>query len=175
VRDIRVPTSYLTVIVIYVCLIPALIVSLGPRLDRLIGLPSLLRLPANFVAGAIILAYAWFWIIWSQVFLMKHGKGHPNEILGYELGPLTQHLVIGGPYRYTRNPMAYGLLIFYFVALALLCNATSVLLLFPIACLFEVWYHRRYEEPGLLSRFGTEYIRYRETVPVLLPYVRRVR
>lgn len=170
--DPRVLKSYLIVILIYACLIPALIVSLGPLLDRILGLRPLLRPPSRLVAGLVTGAYAWFWIIWSQVFLIRRGKGHPNEILGRELGPLTQQLVTEGPYRYTRNPMAWGLLVFYFVSLACVANATAVLLLFLPACLFEIWYHKNYEEPGLLRRFGAAYERYRATVPLLLPFLR---
>ncbi|MCX6357710.1 MAG: hypothetical protein NT045_07560 [Candidatus Aureabacteria bacterium] len=173
--DSQILRSYLLVIAIYICLIPLLIVTLGPRLDRLAGLPPFMPSPANIAAGLVILAYAWFWIAWSQHFLVKRGKGHPNEILGRELSPLTTRLVIDGPYRHSRNPMAYGLLIFYFLALPLLCNSTLALLLFPVACVFEVWYHKKYEEPGLLNRFGDEFARYREQVPLLFPFLRRAR
>lgn len=172
-KTTRVGTSYLLVILIYGCAIPFLIVSLGPEIDRFLGFGPLLRPPYQLVTGAAALAYAWFWIIWSQVFIITRGKGHPNEILGYELSPLTQRLVTEGPYRCTRNPMAYGLLIFYFVALAFLRNSVVTLALFPFACLFEMWYHRKFEEPGLLARFGAEYERYRKGVPALLPFVRR--
>jgi len=166
----RVITSYIIVIAIYACLIPAAIILLGPKLDRLLGLPPFIPPPANIAAGLILLAYSWFWIVWSQIILTRSGEGHPNEILGHELGPLTRKLVTAGPYRYTRNPMAYGLILFYFAALPLLCNAISVLLLLPAACLFETWYHRRFEEPGLLKRFGSDYERYRGTVPLLFPF-----
>jgi protein-S-isoprenylcysteine O-methyltransferase Ste14 len=172
-KPTNVGKGYLVVILIYACAIPLLIALLGPRLDRLLGLRPLLPFPYQIAAGIITLAYAWFWIAWSQVFIVTRGKGHPNEILGYELGPLTQRLVTEGPYRYTRNPMACGLLIFYFVALAFLRNSIITLVLFPLACLFEVWYHKKYEEPGLRTRFGGEYEQYREEVPVLFPFTKR--
>jgi protein-S-isoprenylcysteine O-methyltransferase Ste14 len=171
----RVGFSYLLVILVYGCAIPFLIASLGPRIDRFLGFGPLLRPPYQLVVGAVALAYAWFWIVWSQVFIITRGKGHPNEILGYELSPLTQRLVTEGPYSHTRNPMAYGLLLFYFVALAFLCNSVVTLALFPVACLFEIWYHTRFEEPGLVTRFGDEYERYRKRVPALLPFTRLLR
>lgn len=167
--------SYLLVVLIYACGIPLLIAQLGPMIDRLLSLGPLLPFPYQIAAGIIALAYAWFWIAWAQVFIIRRGKGHPNEILGYELGPLTQRLVTEGPYRHTRNPMAYGLLVFYFVALAFLSNAIITLVLFPLACVFEIWYHTTFEEPGLLKRFGSEYERYRKEVPILLPLLRVVR
>lgn len=171
----RVGTSYLLVILIYGCAIPLLIASLGPKIDRRLGFGPLLKPPYQLAAGAVALAYAWFWIVWSQAFIITRGKGHPNEILGCEIGPLTQRLVTGGPYRYTRNPMAYGLLLFYFVALAFLRNSIITLALFPAACFFELWYHKTFEEPGLLKRFGNEYERYRKGAPALLPFIRPAR
>lgn len=167
----RVATGYILVFFIYLILIPFLICSLGPRLDRLIGWGPFLPGSYALAAGAAALIYAWFWIIWSQVFIITRGAGHPNEIMGRELGPVTRRLVVDGPYRFTRNPMAYGLLVFYFVSLSFFCNSPVTLMLFPFACLFEAWYHTRCEEPGLLRRFGEEYENYRAQVPMLLPRI----
>ena len=174
-RMTRTGTSYLLVILLYGCAIPFLIASLGQKTDKLLGFGKLLRPPYQLIAGVVTLAYAWSWIIWSQAFIITRGKGHPNEILGYKLSPLTQRLVTEGPYRYTRNPMAYGLLLFYFVAIAFLRNSIITLALFPFACLFEIWYHTTFEERGLLTRFGIEYERYRKEVPALLPFTRLAR
>ena len=164
--------GYIIVIIVYACLIPLAIALLGTRLNGYLGLGAILPSPYNTIAGLMSLAYGWFWISWSQVNLVRRGDGHPNEILGRELGPLTRRLVTDGPYRYTRNPMAYGLIIFYFLALAFLCNAVLIIVFFPFACLFEVWYHRKYEEPGLLNRFGEKYKHYKEEVPLLFPFMR---
>lgn len=171
----RIIASYAAVAVVYGCLLPLLVAAAGALLDRAAGLPPLVPPPWNTVAGLALLAWAWIWIVWSFVFLVRRGRGHPNEILGRELAPTTRTLVTNGPYRYTRNPMAYGLIVYYFAALAFLRNSIAILALLPLACLFELWYHRTYEEPGLLRRFGGEYARYREEVPALLPVVRRRR
>lgn len=170
----RIVSSYIIVIAIYLLLIPFLIVFLGKGLNRLLGWGPLLPSPYHTAAGIISLAYGWFWIIWSQFFLTTRGGGHPNEILGRELAPTTRRIVREGPYRFTRNPMAYGLTIFYFIALAFLFNITAIVALFPPACLFEIWYHKKYEEPGLLKRFGKEYEDYRKRVPLLFPFMKRL-
>ena len=174
-QRVRVIFSYAAVVAIYGVGIPVLVASVGPRIDAAFGLPPLVPPPWHATVGAALLVWAWFWIAWSFFFLVRHGRGHPNEILGRELAPPTRELVTGGPYRFTRNPMAYGLIVFYFGALAFFRNSITVLALLPPACAFEIWYHRTCEEPGLLRRFGAEYARYREEVPLLLPAPRRRR
>lgn len=169
----RVFLSYVAVAAIYGAGIPCLVAAAGSALDRALGLRTLAPPPWNTALGLALLAWAWLWIAWSFVFLVRRGRGHPNEILGRELAPSTRRLVTEGPYRHTRNPMAYGLIVFYFAALAFLLNSISILAALPIACAFEVWYHRTFEEPGLLKRFGDEYARYRAEVPLLLPVARR--
>ncbi len=171
----RIFLSYAAVAAIYGAGIPLLLSAAGPAIDRALRLPGLVPPPWGLLAGLALCAWAWFWIAWSFAFLVKRGGGHPNEILGRELAPTTRRLVTEGPYRYTRNPMAYGLILFYFAALAFLRNSISILAMLPVACAFEVWYHRSYEEPGLMRRFGDDYARYRAEVPLLLPAAGRRR
>lgn len=167
----RIVASYTLVIIIYVIIIPFLISTLGSFLDSLLGLNEFLGFPYHALIGMTILVYGCFWIVWSQLFLVNLGKGHPNEIMGRELSPLTKQLVTEGPYHYTRNPMAYGLLVTYFAGIPLLQGTTVPLLLCPFACVFEVWYHRRFEEPGLRQRFGESFDEYSRQVPLLFPRI----
>lgn len=76
----------------------------------------------------------------------------------------TENLVVGGLYRYIRNPM-------YVAVAAVILGQAAVLgrwVLVGYAVLFgaTVWsFVRWYEEPTLLRQFGTEYEQYRQTVP----------
>jgi protein-S-isoprenylcysteine O-methyltransferase Ste14 len=172
-RYIRILNSYFIVVILYLALLPLIIIYVGRSLNNIIGLSLLPASVYLLAAGIAVSAYGWCWIIWSQVTLTRYGNGHPNEILGYELAPTTRSIVQSGPYKLTRNPMAYGLLVFYFLGLGLLSRIPLILFVFPLACLFEVWYHKKYEEPGLLKRFGENYARYKKTVPILLPFFKR--
>jgi protein-S-isoprenylcysteine O-methyltransferase Ste14 len=75
-----------------------------------------------------------------------------------------KHLVVGGLYRFTRNPMYNGVLAalvgeaWLFRSTALLEYAGAVFVLFH---LFVV----AYEEPALVSQFGERYRLYRRAVP----------
>jgi protein-S-isoprenylcysteine O-methyltransferase Ste14 len=106
---------------------------------------------ALLVAGLVVLleAFARF---------VREGVGTPAPVAP------TEHLVVGGLYRYVRNPMylAVGSMI---VGQALLLGQPILL---PYAALFglAVWaFVRWYEEPTLLRRFGAEYEEYRSAVP----------
>jgi protein-S-isoprenylcysteine O-methyltransferase Ste14 len=83
----------------------------------------------------------------------------------------TQRLVIQGIYRHVRNPMIAG------VFLILLGEATLAVSL-PLFCWFVLFvvinavYIPLVEEPGLVKRFGDEYLTYKQNVPRWIPRVR---
>jgi protein-S-isoprenylcysteine O-methyltransferase Ste14 len=84
----------------------------------------------------------------------------------------TERLVVGGLYRYVRNPMYLALqaIIVGQVLLldrpVLLCYAAGVLAM----TIAFVWL---YEEPALARRYGDQYETYRRAVPGWLPRWRR--
>jgi len=72
-------------------------------------------------------------------------------------------LVVGGPYRFTRNPMYLSLLIVYLGA-ALLTQMLWAVLLSPIVVLGLGRLVIRKEEHYLQRRFGEEFVRYKASV-----------
>jgi protein-S-isoprenylcysteine O-methyltransferase Ste14 len=76
----------------------------------------------------------------------------------------TQHLVVGGLYRYVRNPM-YLAVAATIVGQAMILGRPALLL---YALLFGavVWaFVHLYEEPTLARQYGAEYDAYRRAVP----------
>jgi len=80
----------------------------------------------------------------------------------------TERLVIGGAYRYVRNPM--------YLAVGAVIAGQGLLLGRPVLFAYLVAYFatvsvfvRLYEEPTLAARYGREYASYREVVPRWLP------
>jgi protein-S-isoprenylcysteine O-methyltransferase Ste14 len=103
------------------------------------------------VAGALALLHAFARFV-------VEGLGTPAPVAP------TEHLVVGGLYRYVRNPM-YLAVTATIVGQAL---ALGQLVLLPYAVLFVVavvTFVRLYEEPTLHRQFGTEYDVYRAAVP----------
>jgi protein-S-isoprenylcysteine O-methyltransferase Ste14 len=83
----------------------------------------------------------------------------------------TERLVVGGAYRYVRNPM--------YVAVAALIVGQALLLgqpaLFAYAAVFAAAvaaFVYGYEEPTLSARYGPEYDAYRAAVPAWRPRLR---
>jgi protein-S-isoprenylcysteine O-methyltransferase Ste14 len=109
-------------------------------------------------AGAVALLHAF-------VRFVVEGLGTPAPVAP------TEHLVVGGLYRYVRNPM--------YLAVAATIVGQALLLgrfvLFVYAALFGAAVYafvRLYEEPTLHRRFGEQYEEYRRSVPGWWPRVR---
>jgi protein-S-isoprenylcysteine O-methyltransferase Ste14 len=83
----------------------------------------------------------------------------------------TQQLVVGGVYRYVRNPMylAVGTTI---VGQALLLGRPELLAYAAIFGVVVFAFVRGYEEPTLAEQFGPSYEEYRRAVPGWLPRLR---
>jgi protein-S-isoprenylcysteine O-methyltransferase Ste14 len=73
-----------------------------------------------------------------------------------------------GPFRYVRNPMSLGWVIFM---LGLGLYKSSVLVILFAAALFSFLHAIVVfvEEPGLEKRFGESYLKYKRSVPRWLP------
>jgi protein-S-isoprenylcysteine O-methyltransferase Ste14 len=103
------------------------------------------------VAGAAVLVHAF------ARFVIE-GAGTPAPVAP------TDRLVVGGAYRYVRNPM-YLAVAATIAGQALLLGRLELLVyaaLFGVAVLTFV---RAYEEPTLARRFGPEYEAYKRAVP----------
>jgi protein-S-isoprenylcysteine O-methyltransferase Ste14 len=80
----------------------------------------------------------------------------------------TEQLVVGGLYRYVRNPMYLALQAIIIGQVLLLDR--PVLLYYAAAVLaMTVAFVRLYEEPALARRYGAQYEAYRQAVPGWLP------
>lgn len=107
------------------------------------------------VAGTAFLLHA-FWRFVSE------GRGTPAPVAP------TEHLVVGGIYRYVRNPMYLSVLA-AIVGQAALFGQPVLLVYAGIVCVAVVSFVLTYEEPTLLKRYGAEYETYRQAVPGWLP------
>jgi protein-S-isoprenylcysteine O-methyltransferase Ste14 len=112
-----------------------------------------------------------FWMIWSNIFLFKAGKGGPAEGMGVYVSPRTQRLVTTGPYRYCRNPMVLGALHIY-LSIVIFLNSLTALGALLIFFLSGITYLKLSEEKRLEKDFGDEFLEYRRKVPMLFPGIR---
>ncbi len=115
--------------------------------------------------GVILLITGLSVLIQAFVRFVVEGHGTPAPFAAPE------RLVIGGPYRYVRNPM-YVAILAAIAGQALLLGQLSLLLLAAVFCLIVTAVVRWYEEPVLARRFGADYEAYRRAVPAWLPGLR---
>lgn len=100
--------------------------------------------------------------MWTIVVFKTIGKGTPNP----KVPP--KELVISGPYKYSRNPMALGGFLFLLGESGIYQSPSlaGLTVLFAVILYLNTVY---VEEPVLRQRFGQSYERYCETVPRFLP------
>jgi protein-S-isoprenylcysteine O-methyltransferase Ste14 len=84
----------------------------------------------------------------------------------------TRRLVVGGLYRYVRNPM-YLAVAATIVGQALVLGRPVLLLYAAVFGVAVAAFVRGYEEPTLLRTYGEEYEAYRRAVPAWWPRFRR--
>ncbi len=79
-------------------------------------------------------------------------------------GDPSTMLVDTGPYRFTRNPIYIGIVIFYFGLAIVLTSAWMLLLLIPVLIVLQRGVVER-EEAYLQAKFGDAYRKYQTRVP----------
>jgi protein-S-isoprenylcysteine O-methyltransferase Ste14 len=77
-------------------------------------------------------------------------------------------LVIIGPYKYIRNPMI-GSVLLILLGEALITGSVILFSWFAIFLITNVIYFIYSEEPALVKRFGSDYKKYKESVPMFIP------
>jgi protein-S-isoprenylcysteine O-methyltransferase Ste14 len=122
-----------------------------------LGAPLAHWLPARLLGIVILVAGAAF-LVQAFVRFVSEGFGTPAPV-----APPT-HLVVGGIYRYVRNPM-YLAVIAAIVGQALLLWRPVLLGYAVLMTAAMVGFVLGYEQPALTRQFGDEYTAYRRNVP----------
>jgi len=116
----------------------------------------------RMASGAILLVIAVVLLVRAFARFVVEGGGTPAPVAP------TERLVVGGDYRFVRNPMYLAVVMavlgqaMIFASRALLIYALAV---WAIMAAFVRWY----EEPVLLERYGDQYQRYRQGVRAWVP------
>lgn len=120
-------------------------------------------LPLRIVGGLLVAAGT---VVLVRAFarFVVEGLGTPAPIAPPE------RLVVGGLYRYVRNPM-YVAIVAVIGGQVLLFGQLPLLWYLAVAWLVMVAFVRFHEEPALLKRYGQAYEDYRRAVPGWWPRV----
>jgi protein-S-isoprenylcysteine O-methyltransferase Ste14 len=142
---------------VFLVVVPGMVAGLVPWL--LTGWDAAGDVPVPLVvAGAVLVAAGVGALLHAFARFVAEGLGTPAPVAP------TERLVVGGLYRYVRNPMY--LAVAATIAGQALILGRLLLLLYALAFGAAVWtFVRTYEEPTLARRFGPEYDDYRRAVP----------
>lgn len=120
------------------------------------------RRTAGSLIGLVLLAVGlplWTWCI----LVFRKARGTPVPF-----NP-PRDLVVVGPYAWMRNPMAAGVLVFFFGVGFLFHSVSMVCIWTPVVFVLHAIALIRVEEPELELRFGASYRDYRQRVPMFCP------
>lgn len=117
------------------------------------------------IVGGVLIALGATFLLHAFARFVVEGLGTPAPVAP------TERLVVGGVYRYVRNPMylAVGAMI---VGQALLLGQPGLLAYAAAFGAVVFSFVRLYEEPTLTEQFGASYDAYRSAVPGWLPRLR---
>ncbi|MBM7832490.1 protein-S-isoprenylcysteine O-methyltransferase Ste14 [Agromyces cerinus] len=127
------------------------------------GFPPFIR-----IAGLVVLVIASALGIWSAAAMSTRGDGTPLP------AAMPNRLVIAGPYRYVRNPMALSGIV-QGVAVGLILSSWLVVVYAILGSLVWNYAVRPHEESDLEARFGDEFRGYRAAVRCWWPRITGVR
>jgi len=139
---------------------PAILVALEHRWQVGFLFPDFARL-----IGVVVLILASALGIWSAAAMVVAGRGTPLPVA------MPSRLVVIGPYRFVRNPMAVAGIV-QGVAVGLVLSSWLVVAYAVIGSVIWNLAVRPHEEADLEQRFGADFRRYRDTVRCWVPRVR---
>jgi protein-S-isoprenylcysteine O-methyltransferase Ste14 len=146
---------------------PGIVAGLVPWLISGWDVRSPMSAPAValMTVGVALLVVAIVVLVRAFARFVTEGRGTPAPVAP------TERLVIGGEYRFVRNPM-YVAVVGAVLAQAMIFGSLQLVayaaLVWAVMAAFVHWY----EEPVLLKSYGEEYQRYRQAVPAWLPRLR---
>lgn len=148
--------------IIFLIAFPAFIIWGASYIDRWFHLLRFVFLPANAIIALLLVVPGLLLVEWTVWLQLSVGKGSPIPVVA------PRRLIVEGPYRYSRNPMASGATMVY-LGVAVWSGSLSALALASIYPTFIVIYTKLIEERELEKRFGSEYLAYRARTPFLIP------
>jgi len=121
-------------------------------------------IPLGILGAAMVIAGAGV-VVSAFVRFVTEGLGTPAPV-----APPTR-LVVGGLYRYVRNPM-YVAVLSCLIGQTLLLLQPALLWYTLVVAAAVVTFVKLYEEPHLADQFGADYATYRRNVPGWWPRLR---
>jgi protein-S-isoprenylcysteine O-methyltransferase Ste14 len=150
--------------IFFLVILPSIFIIIGLSIKNYITIN--LNRNIELIVSIIGIITGLYFLIWSTITQWKIGNGTPAP------NAPTQHLIIIGPYKYCRNPIEFGAILYYLgigtLVGGIIIGIISCVLGFTVGSI----YHKFIEEKELEKRFGEEYIKYKENTPFVFPKIK---
>ena len=144
----------------------ALLVFASLWLDKLLPVHLPLATPTNIFISVPLIVIGATLALWTFFAFIK-ARGSPVP-----LNP-PQKLVTTGLYSRIRNPMVLGWIILLF-GIGILLNSIFLIFVFtPLFAALNILYLKTIEEKEMEKKFGEEYLKYKQSVPMFIPRLRK--
>ncbi len=147
--------------VVFVAVVPAIFFVVSYGLDKYV-LAERARLMELAVGGAIGIV-GLFFMAWSVLTFVTIGKGTAAPIAP------PRKLIVSGPYKLCRNPMAFGAMLYYLGVGTYFGSLRIGIVMLLLTLIIGTCYHKLIEEKELQLKFGAEYEDYKKSKPFLIP------
>lgn len=135
-------------------------------IDRWIGFGGgFLPTPLNYTIAAVSFVTGLIVVGVTYAELVFRGEGSPSPTAGR-----TMKLVRSGSYAYCRNPSVHGKLLGVLSVGFALNSFSFCFILVPLLLTGSLVEKVVRQEPVLVEIFGDEYLRYRDEVPLFVPW-----
>lgn len=168
-KFVRLILGYIIGVTVFLILLPSLLVVISLNFDHLWWTKPVISLFVRLCVSVPFFMVGVFFAVWSNISLLIIGKGGPADVFNYAISPRTRKLVITGPYKYTRNPMVFGMLSVY-LSISIFYFSLTCFLFLVFFIPFVVLYLKRTEERRLFKDFGREFTDYKSKVPMIIPF-----
>jgi protein-S-isoprenylcysteine O-methyltransferase Ste14 len=147
--------------VAFVVVVPAVFFVVSYGLDKYV-LEERARAMELVVGGAIGIV-GLFFMAWSVLTFVTIGKGTAAPIAP------PRKLVVSGPYKLCRNPMAFGAMLYYLGVGTYFGSLRIGIIMFLLTLIIGTVYTKLIEEKELQLKFGADYEEYKKNKPYLIP------
>jgi protein-S-isoprenylcysteine O-methyltransferase Ste14 len=148
-------------IIFFLIILPSVFILTGLALDKYFMIT--INRNIEIIFSIVFIAIGLLLLLLTAITQWKIGNGTPAP------NAPTQKLIISGTYKYCRNPIQFGAMLYYLGIGTFFGGFIVGLVSFILGFIIGSLYHKFIEEKELEIRFGNEYIEYRKNTPFLFP------
>jgi len=170
-KYLRFITGYLIGVTLFAIFIPYILILVSEKLDPSVNVHLINHFSIRLWVSLPVFCLGLLFAVWSNISLFFVGKGGPTDVFNVAISPRSLKLVVTGPYRFSRNPMVFGAMCIYF-SIAVFINSFTDLIFLVVLIPLIILYLKKTEEKRLTRDFGDEFLRYKASVAMVVPFLK---